>query len=135
MNWWRGFSGVLPRCHHARPEFAAIRPVASYNDLRWLLGRQDGTGRRESPPWCCSLLRLLALPTAGMTDLSRGAELALGDSLFQNSADLYFAAAARRPPGRDALTALLRGRQGLAGVGQPLLAFQAARRERCPARR
>lgn len=110
--------------------FAAIQTA---RELQGALAPGGGpalAAAKAIPP--ALLQRLLALPGADMTDLSRGASMALADGLFQNSADLYFAAR-RKTTQRDARDRLLRaGVQALLASGQPLLAFQAARREALP---
>lgn len=78
------------------------------------------------------LQRLLAMPGAGMADLSRGASLALAEGQFQAAADLYFAAR-RKTAQRDARDTLLRqGVRALLAGGQPVAAWQAAVRETQP---
>lgn len=112
--------------------FAAIQ---SAQVLQAALGTRAGAGASLEQARAIPRLllqRLLALPSAGMTDLSRGAGLALAEGQFQTAADLYFAAR-RKTAQRDARDVLLRqGVRALLAGGQPLAAWQAAVRETQP---
>jgi hypothetical protein len=76
--------------------------------------------------------RLLGLPSVTMTDLARGADLALADGSFAEAATLYFAAR-RKTVDRIAREGLLQqGVRALLAGGQPREAWQAAQREALP---
>jgi len=110
--------------------FAAIQTA---NTLQAALGPDAGAPYEAARRIARGLpARLLAMPAAGMADLSRGAGLALADGQFQAAADLYFAAR-RKTAQRDARDNLLRqGVRALLAGGQPLAAWQAAVRESLP---
>ncbi len=78
------------------------------------------------------LARLLAMPAASVTDLSRGASLALGQGRFQQSSDLYFAARRKAVVPDERFKLLQQGVQSLLAGGQPRAAWQAAVRESQP---
>ena len=112
--------------------FAAIQSAQA---LQAALGTSAGSGAAMAQARAIPgqlLQRLLAMPSAGMADLSRGAGLALAEGQFQSAADLYFAAR-RKTAQRDARDTLLRqGVRALLAGGQPLAAWQAAVRETQP---
>ncbi|MGE0497731.1 MAG: tetratricopeptide repeat protein [Ramlibacter sp.] len=101
--------------------------------LQAALGEGGGPALEEARAIERDLLRrLLALPSAGLADLSRGATLALANGQFELSSELYFAAR-RKTAQRDARDLLLqKGVRALLAAGQPLAAWQAAVREALP---
>ena len=104
--------------------------IATARDLQAALGNQAGLAVQEAQGIVRTLLaRLLGFPNASISELTRGAALALAGGDFQQAADLYFAAR-RKATQREAADQLLQqGVRALLASGQPLLAWQAAARE------
>jgi hypothetical protein len=104
------------------PLFAAIQ---SANDLRGLLGPQDGAAKDTARTVVLRLLeKLPTLPAAGMADLSRGASLALADGQLPDCRPTCSLPRGAKPPSATRAT----------GIAQAGRARAAGRRPACRGR-
>ena len=115
--------------------------IQSARALRAELGPADaGAAGAVDGPWAQAALRvqnqllarLLALPSSSMSDLTKGAGIALEDSGFQLASDLYLAARRKTTLPAERFKLLQQGVQALLGGGQPRDAWQTAVREAMP---